>query len=965
MQPIVSIHLEPAQALARLTEAQALSLHLIESLLAVAPDALDAAIDLTLARLGQFCGSDRTYIFLQTRPGFMDNTHEWCAPGIAPMIGMLKDLPLEMADPWWRLFDSQGHVYIADVRDLPTADPVRQILEVQGVRSLLAVPLREDGRLVGFMGYDSVSAVRSFLQGEIFLIQSVANIVSAMMTRRRIEGEVTQARLHEDMERNRLRATLSALPDVVLELDSDLRITALHASDRVNTPIPPERLVGVELAQVFPPHVMDLALDIRDTLEREGIAHNRRCHIQIGDRVLWYSISAARREAQPPGGAPGYVVILRDITERRARMAEIERLGQIVRSTTNLVIMTDPEGRIDWVNPAFEARTGFSLAEARGHKPGDLLQGPETDPDTVALIGKALATGQPAMAELLNRTKSGERYWVELNIQPLRDDQGRLTGFMSVQTETTQRHEYTRRLELALAAEETARNRLDAAVEIMQDGFVLFDAAQRLVLFNRRFREFFPGTVARIGPGASYASVLRAGIEAGYLARKEVDTAGWLDRRVDEFGRGIRSSGIMRHEDRWLSVSQLPLPDGGRIVLFTDVTDFKDAERRALADRALAMDFAQDGFALISARGILNYANPSALRLLGFRQREDVIGHHWQTMLRADASTDDFGAAARHLRRDGVWNGQMRLTRLDGKPIDVEISAARNTDGGILLVLRDIAERLRNEAERERLREDLALASRRADLSLLAMGLTHDFNNLLAAISAAASLIEEDGTPSTRAMAENIGAAVEQAAGLVRRLMLLGRQSTGKAPIDLRIPMRDAATLVEAGLRPPLRLELSLPDDPVPVLADSTSLMQMALNLCINARDALQQSPLADVPGRIRLVMQPMVPADRSRRFDIGALVPGTDYVRIEVSDNGPGMDAVTRAAIFTPYFTTKGEKGTGLGVPIAVEAVRAHDGALCLESKAGSGTCFAIFLPLPPAQDDRQQDAPDQGRRR
>ncbi len=947
MKEIVPTHLEPAQALTRLTEAQALSLELIESLLAVASDALDDTIGQTLARLGQFCGSDRTYIFLQTRPGFMDNTHEWCRTGIEPMIDMLKDLPMTMADPWWPLFDSKGHVYIADVLDLAPDDPLRETLELQGIRSLLAVPLREDGRMVGFMGYDSVSEVRSFLQGEIFLIQSVANIISAMLTRRRIEAEVTRARQQEDLERNRLRTTLSALPDVVLELDSDLRITAMHANDRVSTPIPPEQLVGLQLAQAFPPHVIAQANDILQVLERDGIALNRRCHINIGDRVLWYSISAARNATQTPDGAPGYVVILRDVTERRAQMAEIERLGQIVRNTTNLVVMTDPEGRIEWVNTAFEARTGYTLAEAHGHKPGDLLQCPDTDPETVARIGAARASGQPVMAELLNRTKSGERYWVEVNIQPLHDEEGRLAGFMAVQTETTQRHEYTRRLELALAAEETARNRLDAAVDTMQDGFILFDADQRLVLVNRRFRALFPKMNAQVQPGASYGDVLQAGIDAGYLARKIPDPQGWIDRHAAEFSMRLRSSGTLRLGDRWLSFRQMPTPDGGRISLFSDITDFKDAERRALADRALAMDAAQDGFALISSQGTLLYANPSALRLMGIGCKEDVIGQHWLDTLRAQDTVNDFGIAARKLERDGSWSGQIRLIRLDGQPVDVEVSAARNTDGGLLLILRDMSERLRNEAERERLRNDLALASRRADLSLLAMGLTHDFNNLLAAISAAAGLIEEDGTPTTRAMAENIGAAVDQAAGLVRRLMSLGRQSPGKAPIDLRTPMRDAATLVEAGLRPPLRLELSLPDQPVPGLADSTALMQMALNLCVNARDALLQSPAADAPGRIRLAMAPMTDADRARRFELGTPVEGQDYVRIEISDNGPGMDAQTLGAIFTPYFTTKGEQGTGLGVPIALEAVRAHDGAIGLDSAPGAGTCFTIVLPV------------------
>lgn len=808
MPAVDPAQLPPAIALSRLTDAQALSLQVINELLTVPPGGLDAAIDVALARLGAFSGSDRTYIFQQSAPQTMDNTHEWCAPGIDPMIEMLQDVPMELAEPWWRAFEREGLVYIADVLELEPDDPLRLALEPQGIRSLLAVPLREDGRLVGFMGYDSVAGVRSFLRGEIYLLQSVANIISTLLTRRRIEADMAEARRLQDLERARMKATLSALPDVVLEVDADLRVVAMHASDRVNQPVPAELLVGLPLAQVFPPHVMAVAHEIRDALDRDGIALNRRCHFAFGGQVLWYTISAARRPAETLDGRPGYVVILRDVTERRAQMAEIERLGQIVRNTTNLVITTDARGRIEWVNPAFEARTGYSLAEARGFKPGELLQCPETDRETVIRIAAAQSAGRPITAELLNRTRSGERYWVEVNIQPIHDADGQLTGFMSVQTETTQRHDYTERLQSALSAEATARARLNAAVDIMQDGFVLFDADQRLVLFNERFRALFPGIVGRIGPRAQYREVLQAGIDNGHLARKEADPQAWIERQLIEFRLRRRASGMMRQNGRWLHFSQMPTPDGGRIVLFSDVTDLKDAEQRALSDRARAMDASHEGFALISSQGTLLYANAAARRMLAIPGTEDVIGRHWLDTMRPGAGTREIGSAVRKLDDEGVWSGQLQLTSLDNRTVDVEISAARNADGSVLCILRDISERLRAEAEREKLREDLSLASRRADLSLLAMGLTHDFNNLLAAISAAASLIEEDGAPSTRALAETIGDAVDQASGLVRRLMSLGRKSGGKASIDLRHPLQDAAKLVEAGLRPPVRLDL-------------------------------------------------------------------------------------------------------------------------------------------------------------
>lgn len=245
------------------------------------------------------------------------------------------------------------------------------------------------------------------------------------------------------------------------------------------------------------------------------------------------------------------------------------------------------------------------------------------------------------------------------------------------------------------------------------------------------------------------------------------------------------------------------------------------------------------------------------------------------------------------------------------------------------------------------LAEELALARRRADLSLIAMGLGHDLNNLLGAVSGAASLIEADGSPMARSMAGQIATAVDQAAALVKRLMALGRPGTEKGWADLRAPLQDAAALVRGSLRAPLRLELALPEAPMTARIDPTGIMQMALNLCLNARDALVQSPPAGGAGLIRLGLALDDPAEPAPAFEIGQRDPSIRHARITVTDNGPGMDAETRARVFTPYFSTKGDRGTGLGVPVAAEVVKDHRGALALETAPGQGARFTIFLPI------------------
>lgn len=98
-------------------------------------------------------------------------------------------------------------------------------------------------------------------------------------------------------------------------------------------------------------------------------------------------------------------------------------------------VSTDPEGRITAINPAFSGLCGFSFAEIRGKKPGTFLQGPETDPSAVDTIRQAVRNQEPCIVELVNYHKDGSRYWVRIEVQPVRDAVGRLTGFAATETQ--------------------------------------------------------------------------------------------------------------------------------------------------------------------------------------------------------------------------------------------------------------------------------------------------------------------------------------------------------------------------------------------------------------------------------------------------------------------------------------------------------------------------------------------------
>lgn len=122
-------------------------------------------------------------------------------------------------------------------------------------------------------------------------------------------------------------------------------------------------------------------------------------------------------------------------------------LSAVAEQLSDAIVITDTLGRVTWQNPAFTHLCGYTLDETRGRKPGSLLQGPDTDPESVALLRHAIRERLPITVELVNYRKNGEPYTVSIALSPLRNRAGRLTGFMAVERETSQFQRELRRLE--------------------------------------------------------------------------------------------------------------------------------------------------------------------------------------------------------------------------------------------------------------------------------------------------------------------------------------------------------------------------------------------------------------------------------------------------------------------------------------------------------------------------------------
>ncbi|WP_262910516.1 PAS domain S-box protein [Pontibacter silvestris] len=133
----------------------------------------------------------------------------------------------------------------------------------------------------------------------------------------------------------------------------------------------------------------------------------------------------------------GISVYFRDVIEERGLEAELEKLSLVASQTTNGVIITDGDGKVEWVNNSFERLTGYSFAEVLHKEPGELLQGVETDQETVARIRKKLAEAVPFSEEILNYRKNGEKVWFSMIITPILDTKGHVSKFIAIQSDTT------------------------------------------------------------------------------------------------------------------------------------------------------------------------------------------------------------------------------------------------------------------------------------------------------------------------------------------------------------------------------------------------------------------------------------------------------------------------------------------------------------------------------------------------
>jgi PAS domain S-box-containing protein len=369
-----------------------------------------------------------------------------------------------------------------------------------------------------------------------------------------------------------------------------------------------------------------------------------------------------------------------------------------------------------------------------------------------------------------------------------------------------------------------------------------------------------------------------------------------------------------------------------------------DALEEAARYRILVESVTDYAIYMLDPTGVITSWNAGAQRFKGYTAQE-IIGQNFARFYTEEDRATNLPVRALAISaREGKFEAEGWRVRKDGTRFwaHVVIDPIRNTRGeltGFAKVTRDLSERREAEEALRRTREALFQSQKMEAVGQLTGGVAHDFNNLLMAVLGSLELLRKrlSDNPQQLRLLDNAIQGARRGATLTQRMLAFARrQDLATQPLDLAVLVENMSDLLERSLGTGTEIEVAFPDSLPKAVADLNQLELALLNLCVNARDAMNRS------GRIRISGR----EEQVTRADPGGLEPG-HYVCLSVSDTGEGMDTETLARATEPFFTTKGVgKGTGLGLSMVHGMAEQMGGRLVLKSKAGEGTTAEIWLP-------------------
>jgi two-component system, cell cycle sensor histidine kinase and response regulator CckA len=368
-----------------------------------------------------------------------------------------------------------------------------------------------------------------------------------------------------------------------------------------------------------------------------------------------------------------------------------------------------------------------------------------------------------------------------------------------------------------------------------------------------------------------------------------------------------------------------------------DISEQKKTENR-LRQQAALLDLAPDAIIVCDLDFNITFWNNGAIKIYEWA-RADVIGQNLNSILFASIDEALVKPKLDFLSANGKWEGEFRHFTKSGDQVRTEchwrlIRDNQDKAHSYLFINTDVT-------EKKQLEEQIYRTQRMESILTLASGIAHDLNNVLAPILLATRILhmrlQDD---DSRQLIDTLQRSAERGADLIKQVLSYARGASGdKNPVLIEPLILEMVGILTDTMPRTIRFELQCSNQHSLVLGDGTQLYQVLMNLCVNAKDSMPDGGVIAISTRETHLQDQFSPF-------LAENVSG-DFVVIEVTDTGHGIEPKVRDKIFEPFFTTKPlGQGTGLGLSTVQGIVKGHNGFVSVKSEINLGTTFEVYLP-------------------
>ncbi len=537
----------------------------------------------------------------------------------------------------------------------------------------------------------------------------------------------------------------------------------------------------------------------------------------------------------------------------------------------------------------------------------------------------------------------GEERWYRVAGVPTFGEDGRFSGYRGITTNET---EIVTAMKRAQQAEELLRD----AVESISEGFVIYDAGDRLVMCNDKYTKLVSRRSDILKAGVSFEDLLRDGVKMGLYPQARGQEEQWIQEHLSAHRNPGGSIEVQLNNGRWFLVTDRRMKSGGVAGLRIDITKQKAIQEKLSQSEGLlhiAGELAHLGGWVLKLPGRQFVCSKEVTAILEVRPKTPISLEEGIEFF-APEGRESIMDAFETCIRDGVpFDREFEMIPISGRRIWVRTigRAVRDPSGVISRIegaFQDVTESKKARDNIRQLEIQLEKAEHLEAIGQLTGGVAHDFNNLLGVIIGNLDILREM-RKSDSDVIELSGEALDAAlrgSDLTRQLLAYARrQPLQPKRVDVNECVTAAVQLLKRTIGENIEIQVETASSELSVLADPAQLETSILNLATNARDAM--------PNGGQLII-----TTGGRYLDVDyasqhiEVTPG-DYVMIEVRDTGIGMSPEVQSRIFEPFFTTKArDKGTGLGLSMVFGYIKQSSGHISVYSEFGLGTTFRLYLP-------------------